>query len=181
MNYLGGSDYEGERDTACAEHHVQPLNPLAMEQDPILPVIRDDETQTSVTTTESRPSLEKYLPWVRYADRVINTLHSLGLSKKQITEVLMGQDVRLTGEIVNPDDKKPLLISSVTVKILVKDGGASCIVLIDGKPIGAYFHDYYEREALLRDAADKSELVSKLYEENLEMRRILGGKARAYK
>ena len=173
---MKGRDYR-----ICADRFVQPLKPFEMEQETIIPENQNDETQPTIATTEARPSLEKYLPWVRYADRVIDTLQSLGLSRRQITEVLMGQDLHLTGEIVNPDDIRPLLLSSVTVKILVKDGGASCIVLIDGKPVGTYFHDYYEREALLRDAADKSEIVSKLYEENLEMRRILGGKARAYK
>ena len=135
-------------------------------------------------TVPSKPQLtllEKYLPWVRYADTVIETLQTLGLAQKQITAVLMGEDLKIMGELVNPEDLRPLMIPEVTVSVKVKDGGRTCLVLLDGKPVQRYFQEYYEKEILLKKAAGQNEVVAQLYEENLEMRRLLGGKARTYK
>ena len=135
-------------------------------------------------TVPSKPQLtllEKYLPWVRYADTVIETLRTLGLAQKQITAVLMGEDLKIMGELVNPEDLRPLMIPEVTVSVKVKDGGRTCLVLLDGKPVQRYFQEYYEKEILLKKAAGQNEVVAQLYEENLEMRRLLGGKARTYK
>lgn len=151
-----------------------------MENESILPAAEGNEDLQQTPKTE-KPSLAKYLPWTKSADRIIETLLALGLEKKQVTNVLMGKEVTVVGEIVNPDDNRPLLVSSATVSTKVEDGGATCIVLIDGKTVGNYFREYYERESLLKKAAEKNELVMQLYEENLEMRRLLGGKARTYK
>ena len=128
-----------------------------------------------------RPLIEKYLPWVRHADAVISTLLDLGLSRRQVTAALSGEEVTVIGELVNPEDRRPLLVPSAVVSLKVTDGGMTCTVLIDGKGVATFFHEYYEREAYLRRAGSQSEVVGELYEEVLSMRRLLGGKARAYK
>ena len=151
-----------------------------MENESIIPAAEESDQLQQTSKTE-KPSLAKYLPWTKSADRIIEILLALGLSKKQVTDVLMGKEVTIVGEIVNPDDNRPLLVSSATVSTNVDDGGATCVVLINGKTVGNYVREYYEREILLKKSAEKSELVMQLYEENLEMRRLLGGKARTYK
>lgn len=150
-----------------------------MENKPIIPTAAGSEQQQD--SSQPLPHLEKYLPWTKEAGKVIMTLLTLGLTREQVTEALLGEEVTLIGEIVNPDDHRPLLVSSAKVTVRIGDHGRTCAVLVDGKTLGNYFREYYEREILLKDAAGQSEVVRKLYEENLEMRRILGGKARVYK
>ena len=125
--------------------------------------------------------IEQYLPWLRHADETVRLLHTLGLTRRQVTEALIGRPVAITGEIRNPADGRLFLVASTTLTATVRDGGASLAVLLDGKPVAAWFADRSAREAVLRMAASQEEVVMDLYEENLELRRLLAGKVRTYK
>ena len=142
---------------------------------------QEHHTNSSASEQPQESLLSKYLPWTRFADNVIMVLKTMGLSRRQITSVLCGEEVAVTGEIVNPEDMRTLLISSSVVSIEVKDAGMTCSVNINGKPYHSYFKEYYEREVLLKNAGKYSSVVEDLYQENLRMRRLLGGKARAYR
>ena len=139
------------------------------------------EPQNETPGQPSRLSIEKYLPWLRYSDKIIGTLKTLGLGRDKITTILSGGEVTMVGEIVNPEDMRPLMVSSAKVRIEVKDHGMTCRILIDEKTVENYFHDYYNREVLMREAGVYSEVVARMYEENQELRRLLAGGSRVYK
>lgn len=130
---------------------------------------------------QETPGYTEYMPWLEQSDQIILKLKALGLSKAQISRVLSGDVAEVEGEIIDPDTGYPQLIPMSKVKLVKTDACKKVEIQIDNLPIPQFFMEYYERQAYLKKYADKDPLFAELFEENMALRRQLGGKARTYK
>ena len=131
--------------------------------------------------TEESPVYAEYMPWLEQSEEIIVMLKALGLSKAQISRVLSGDVAKVEGEIIDPDTGKPQLIPMSNVHLVKTEGCKTVEIMINDLPIRQFFFEYYDRQAYLQRYADKDPLFAELYEENLALRRQLGGRARTYK
>ena len=127
------------------------------------------------------PGYTEYMPWLEHSEEIIITLKAMGLSKAQISRVLSGDVAQVEGEIIDPETGKPQLIPMSNVKLVKTDACKKVELQINDLPIPQFFMEHYQRQNYLKNYADKDPLFAELYEENMALRRQLGGKARTYK
>ena len=121
------------------------------------------------------------MPWLGQTDEFIVTLKAMGLSKSQISRVLSGDTAPVEGELTDPDTGKTQLIPLANVTLFKSDGCRKAEIRVNNLPVRQFFFEFYARQAFLRDCADKDPVFAELFEENMALRRQLGGKARTYK
>lgn len=130
---------------------------------------------------QQEPGYAEYLPWLEHSEEIILKLKAMGLSKAQISRVLSGDVAQVEGEIIDPETGKPQLIPMSNVKLVKTDACKKVELQINDLPIPQFFMEHYQRQNYLKNYADKDPLFAELYEENMALRRQLGGKARTYK
>ena len=112
---------------------------------------------------------------------ILLQLKAIGLTHRQITKLLIGETVTLSGEITDPYSARILPISGVSVRLEITNNGHKAAILVNNMELCNYLKEWYSHEAILGKGALDNPLISQLYEENLALKRQLAGKSRTYK
>ena len=120
----------------------------------------------------------KYKPSLKYLERNIEVLQSIGLGDSQIKEVICRGSTTVFDSITNPQDGKEMAIFVEDVSIRRDDAG-ECSVFVGKVPYQEFFADALLTKERLEDLSKVIPDVKELYTENQRLKALLarlGGK-----
>ena len=129
--------------------------------------------------TEENPLYLRYLPWLEESESIIITLKAMGISHRNITRILCGEEVTIDGDITSPYTGQTLQVVNAKISLNVKGDYPQLmmndLLLKDG------LQEWVDRDALMKQLATDEDLVAQVYQENLDLRRKIGALIRTYR
>ena len=126
------------------------------------------------SNTDSQTNMEilvRCIPWAKDTKKIVRLLEEMGVSDSDFTSIIRGDTRSIFGQIINPDDGEAYPIEYADVQLKSEEAGYS--LLINKVPYKKYFEDLKKEIATISEAATGSEIISKLWEENKRLKRML--------
>lgn len=119
----------------------------------------------------------KYKPSLKYLERNVDVLQSIGLDDEQIRNVIRRGSTTIINTITNPQDGKEMAIFVEEVSIR-KDDAGEYSVFIGKVPYKEFFATALLTRERLEDLSKVIPEVKQLYAENLQLKASLAGLGR---
>ena len=116
----------------------------------------------------------RYKPSLKYLERNVDVLQSIGLDDEQIRNVVRRGSTTLINTITNPEDGKDMAIFVEDVSIR-KDDAGEYSVFVGKVPYKEFFSAALLTRERLEDLSKVIPEVKQLYAENLQLKASLAG------
>ena len=126
------------------------------------------------SNTDQQTNMEllvRYIPWANDLDKIVVLLEKMGVSRSVFTSIIRGNTESLYGQIIDPDDGEAFPIEYAHIQL--KSKGTEYSLFINDVPYKKFFEDLIKETATISEAAAGNEIISKLWEENKRLKRML--------